>query len=130
MINRDKLVSVIGLGYIGLPTAALLASKGYSVNGTDTNNSVVKTINQGDIHIVEPDLDLFVRKAVANGKLKAFSHVQPSDVYIICVPTPFHQKNDIPTPNVDYIVSAVDSICSHLKKGDRGQWSHAVCHSS
>ena len=70
MISRDKSITVIGLGYIGLPTAALLASKGYIVNGTDINKSTVDTINMGKIHIVEPDLDIYVKSAVTNNKLK------------------------------------------------------------
>jgi len=69
---KKKKISVIGLGYIGLPTAALLASNGYKVVGVDVNSHAVETINQGKIHIVEPDLDAFVRSAVSNGMLEAF----------------------------------------------------------
>jgi UDP-N-acetyl-D-mannosaminuronic acid dehydrogenase len=72
MQNYNKTVCVIGLGYIGLPTAALLACKGYSVNGVDINSNTVDTINGGGIHIVEPDLDRYVKKAVGSGALKAF----------------------------------------------------------
>jgi len=118
MIDREKRITVIGLGYIGLPTAALLASNGYSVNGMDINDHAVNTINEGKIHIVEPDLDLFVRSSVASGKLKAHTDVKAGDIYIICVPTPFHDKYEIPTPNIDYVLEAVESICPHLKKGD------------
>ncbi len=118
MLDRYKKISVIGLGYIGLPTAALLASKGYIVSGMDVNENVVKTINKGKIHIVEPDLDAYVRSSVANKKLKAFKEVQPGDVYIICVPTPFHDNAETPTPNVDYIREAVDNIAPHIKDQD------------
>ena len=118
MIDRRKRITVIGLGYIGLPTAALLASNGYSVNGMDINDHAVNTINEGKIHIVEPDLDLFVRSSVASGKLKAHTNVIAGDVYIICVPTPFHENYEIPTPNIDYVLEAIESICPHLKKGD------------
>ena len=118
MRDRYKKISVIGLGYIGLPTSALLASKGYTVNGTDTNEKVVETINKGEIHIVEPDLDAYVRSAVANKKLKAHLEVQPGDVYIICVPTPFHDNAEIPTPNVDYIRAATVNIAPHIKDQD------------
>ncbi len=118
MIDRYKRISVIGLGYIGLPTAALLASKGYIVNGIDVNEDVVKTINKGEIHIVEPDLDAYVRSAVVNKKLKAYKQVQPGDVYIICVPTPFHDNAGIPSPNIDYIKAAAESIASHIKDQD------------
>ena len=118
MVDREKSVSVIGLGYIGLPTAALLASKGYMVKGTDINEHAVETINKGEIHIVEPDLDAYVRSAVANGKLKAYSEVQAGDIYIICVPTPFHADSERPKPNVDYVREAVQSISPHVKGGD------------
>ena len=118
MLDRYKKISVIGLGYIGLPTAALLASKGYIVNGMDVNENAVETINKGEIHIVEPDLDAYVRSAVANKKLKVYLEVQPGDVYIICVPTPFHDTAEIPTPNVDYIRAAADSIAPHIKDQD------------
>lgn len=115
---KTKKVSVIGLGYIGLPTAALLASNGYSVVGVDISEDVVKTINQGNIHIVEPDLDVFVRSAVVAGRLQAFTKPQPGDVYIICVPTPFHEVGALPQPNIDYVVAATRSIAPFVKAGD------------
>ena len=118
MIDREKSISVIGLGYIGLPTAALLASNGFTVKGMDISNHAVETINKGKIHIVEPDLDAYVRSGVANGRLKAYSEVQPGDVYIICVPTPFHTDSKIPTPNINYVMAAVESITPHVKNGD------------
>jgi UDP-N-acetyl-D-mannosaminuronic acid dehydrogenase len=113
-----KTVCVVGLGYIGLPTAALLASQGYTVLGVDLNEEVVKTINQGNIHIVEPDLDAYVRSAVVARKLKAFVEPQPADIYIICVPTPFHEGGPIPQPNIDYVLSAIKSIARLVKAGD------------
>ena len=113
-----KRVSVIGLGYIGLPTAALLASEGYAVQGADINRHVVDTINRGLIHIVEPDLDAFVRSAVSAGRLRAFTEPQAADIYMICVPTPFHQGGAIPLPNVDYVLAATRSIALLLKPGD------------
>ena len=118
MVSRNKSVSVIGLGYIGLPTAALLASKGYMVNGTDINKSAVETINQGEVHIVEPDLDAYVRSAVTNNKLKAHLEVQTADIYMICVPTPFHDDLEIPTPNTDYVRLAAENISRVVKNGD------------
>ena len=118
MVDRKKSVSVIGLGYIGLPTAALLASKGYMVKGMDISEHAVETINKGEIHIKEPDLDAYVRSAVANGKLKTYSEVQAGDIYIICVPTPFHTDSEIPKPNVDYVREAAKSISPHVKGGD------------
>ena len=115
---NKKTVSVVGLGYIGLPTAALLASNGYQVVGVDLNTHAVETINQGRIHIIEPDLDAFVRSAVSAGRLKAFTTAQAGDVYIICVPTPFHEGEGIPQPNIDYVLAATRSIAGYVKPGD------------
>jgi UDP-N-acetyl-D-mannosaminuronic acid dehydrogenase len=111
-------VCVVGLGYIGLPTAALLASNGYQVVGVDRNTRAVDTINQGHIHIVEPDLDAYVRSAVAAGKLKAYTTPQQADIYMICVPTPFHEGMGIPQPNIDYVMAATHSITHLIKPGD------------
>ena len=108
----------MGLGYIGLPTAALLASNGYQVVGVDVSAHAVKTINQGLIHIVEPDLDAYVRSAVTAGRLTAFTCPQAGDIYMICVPTPFHGGKSIPEPNIDFVLSATRSIAVHVKAGD------------
>jgi len=114
-----KNICVIGLGYIGLPTASLLANRDYNVWGVDVVESVVETINKGEIHIVEPDLDTFVRSAVNSGKLKASLKPKESDVFIIAVPTPFHKSGyDIPTPNIDYVISATKSIAPFVKEGN------------
>jgi len=114
-MNQTKKICVIGLGYIGLPTAALLANRGYSVHGVDVVPSTVDTINQGKIHIVEPDLDTFVRAAVNSGNLKASLTPDIADVFIIAVPTPFHEGY---VPNVDYVVSATKAIAPFVKEGD------------
>lgn len=116
-MQKNK-VCVVGLGYIGLPTAALLASNGFNVVGVDLNTHAVETINQGRIHIVEPDLDAFVRSAVAAKRLTAFTTPQPGDVYMICVPTPFHEGEGIPQPNIDYVLAATHSIAGFVKPGD------------
>ncbi|MDQ1341024.1 MAG: UDP-N-acetyl-D-mannosaminuronic acid dehydrogenase [Campylobacterota bacterium] len=108
-------ICVIGLGYIGLPTSALLANRGYDVHGVDVVQSVVDTINQGKIHIVEPELDTFVKAAVNSGKLKASLKPDISDVFIIAVPTPFH---DGFVPNIDYVVSATKAIAPYVKDGN------------
>ena len=115
---KNKLITVIGLGYIGLPTAALLASQGYTVMGTDISQHAVETINQGKIHILEPDLDVFVRSAVTTGRLKASTSPQAADVYIICVPTPFHEGCTPLQPNIDYVLAATYSIVPLVKPGD------------
>ncbi|MDQ1245092.1 MAG: UDP-N-acetyl-D-mannosaminuronic acid dehydrogenase [Campylobacterota bacterium] len=108
-------ICVIGLGYIGLPTSALLANRGYDVHGVDVVQSVVDTINKGKIHIVEPELDTFVKAAVNSGKLKASLKPDISDVFIIAVPTPFH---DGFVPNIDYVVSATKAIAPYVKDGN------------
>src|SRR5690554_2525062 len=90
-----KGVSTVGLGYIGLPTSALIASRGIPVAGVDVNAKVVETINKGEIHIVEPDLQVYVAEAVKKGLLKASEEVQPADVYLIVVPTPFLSNHEI-----------------------------------
>ena len=101
MSMPTKTVCVIGLGYIGLPTAALLAGKGYQVIGVDVNPKTVETINKGQIHIVEPDLDAFVRSAVSSGKLKAQTEPANADIFMVCVPTPLTEKIDgIPQPTL------------------------------
>jgi UDP-N-acetyl-D-mannosaminuronic acid dehydrogenase len=111
----DKSVSVIGLGYIGLPTAAVLASRGYHVRGIDISPAVVETINRGGTHIVEPELDLLVRAAVETGRLTATREPQPCDVFMICVPTPL--RRDL-TPDIDAVEAAARSICPVLAPGN------------
>jgi len=108
-------VCIIGLGYIGLPTAALLANRGYSIHGVDIIQDTVDTINRGEIHIVEPELDTFVRAAVNSGNLKADTLPTEADIFIIAVPTPFH---DGYVPNVDYIISAVEAIIPYVQSGN------------
>ncbi|MDY0402785.1 UDP-N-acetyl-D-mannosamine dehydrogenase [Sulfurovum sp.] len=108
-------VCVVGLGYIGLPTAALLANRSYQVHGVDVVQSTVDTINRGEIHIVEPELDTFVRSAVNSGKLVADTKPVEADIFIIAVPTPFHEGY---VPNIDYVVSATKSIAPYIKEGD------------
>ena len=115
---KNKTICVVGLGYIGLPTAALLASTGYQVIGVDVSTHAVEIINQGLIHIVEPDLDAYVRSAVTAGRLKAFTSPQSGDIYMICVPTPFHEGGGIPQPNIEFVLAATRSIVSYVKAGD------------
>jgi len=110
-----KKICVVGLGYIGLPTAALLANKGYDVHGVDVVQSTVDTINRGEIHIVEPELDTFVQAAVKSEKLKATRVPVEADIFIIAVPTPFHKGF---VPNIDYVVSATKAIAPFLNEGN------------
>jgi UDP-N-acetyl-D-mannosaminuronic acid dehydrogenase len=115
---KNKLISIVGLGYIGLPTAALLASKGYTVVGTDINQHAVDTINQGKVHLVEPKLEAYVQSAVTAGRLKASTVPQAGDIYIICVPTPFHEGGLIPQPNTDFVLAAARNLAPLIKPGD------------
>ncbi|AKT92185.1 UDP-N-acetyl-D-mannosamine dehydrogenase [Campylobacter gracilis] len=107
-----KKVCILGLGYIGLPTAALLANRGYKIHGVDVVQSVVDTINEGKIHIVEQGLGELVKKSVESGNLKADVKPDFADVFIIAVPTPFR---DGYVPNIDYVISAAKSIIPYVK---------------
>jgi UDP-N-acetyl-D-mannosaminuronic acid dehydrogenase len=110
-----KKICVIGLGYIGLPTASLLGTKGYEVHGVDVSPKVVETINKGGIHIVEPDLDILVKSAVQAGNLSAALEPTEADIFIIAVPTPF---TDGKKPDLTYVEKATQSICSYVKPGN------------
>lgn len=112
---QKKKICIIGLGYIGLPTAALLANKGYIVHGVDIVQSVIDTINCGKIHIAEPDLQQFVENAVKSGKLFADNKPTFADVFIIAVPTPFREGY---IPNIDYVIKAAESISPYVKEGN------------
>ena len=109
------IVSVIGLGYIGLPTAAVLASKGVKVVGVDINQHAVDTINKGKIHIIEPELDVLVHEAVQNNYLTAVIEPEKSDVFMVAVPTPFRGNYE---PDLSYIKQAAKSIATVLEKGN------------
>ena len=113
-----KTICVIGLGYIGLPTAALIANKGYSVVGVDINKKIVSNLNEGKVNTVETNLGAFVKSAISKGRLKVFNKIQLSDVYMICVPTPTDNNSDIPQPNIEHVLSAAVSIAPFIKSGD------------
>lgn len=114
-MNPLKKICVLGLGYIGLPTAALLANRGYDIHGVDINQNTVDIINRGEIHIVEPELDTFVKSAVNSGRLKADTRPSAADVFIIAVPTPFHEGY---VPNIDYVLAATRAIVPYVKAGN------------
>jgi UDP-N-acetyl-D-mannosaminuronic acid dehydrogenase len=119
MKKKFEKVCVVGLGYIGLPTAALLANSGYQVHGVDIDQKTIDIINSGKIHIIEVGLDAFVHSAVQSGHLKADIKPGPADVFIIAVPTPFFKNDsDIPTPNIDYVISATKAIVPYLQEGN------------
>lgn len=108
-------ISVIGLGYIGLPTAAMFASRKKKVIGVDVNQNAVDTINRGEIHIVEPDLDTIVHATVTEGFLKASIVPEKADAFLIAVPTPFKENHE---PDLSYIESACKAIAPVLEKGN------------
>jgi len=110
-----KKISVIGLGYIGLPTAAVIAAQGVRVIGVDVNQIAVDTINQGKIHIVEPDLDALVHEVVRKGLLKAVTKPEPADAFLIAVPTPFKDNHE---PDLSYVKAAALAIAPVLSKGN------------
>lgn len=108
-------VCVLGLGYIGLPTAAIIARSGCRVLGVDVSEHVVSTIAEGRIHIEEVDLDGLVQGVVARGMLRTSLQVEPSDVFVIAVPTPFDENH---APDISYVLQAASSIAAVLKAGD------------
>ena len=108
-------VVTIGLGYIGLPTSALIASHGTKVLGVDVNEKVVDVINRGQIHIVEPSLDIAVEEAVKKGYLKAATTPVKADTYLIVVPTPFKGNHE---PDISFVEAATKGVIPLLQKGD------------
>lgn len=115
MASFDKTICVVGLGYIGLPTASLLGTKGYQVYGVDTSAHVVDTINQGKIHIVEPDLDILVKSAVQAGNLSAGLQPKEADIFVIAVPTPFKGDHE---PDLSYVENATRMIAPYVRPGN------------
>lgn len=117
MVKKDRNIKavMVGLGYIGLPTAALMASRGIKVHGVDINQKAVDTINRGEIHIVEPDLDGLVRHVVKEGYLVADTKATAADVFLIAVPTPF--KGDH-IPDISYVETATRNLCPFLEEGN------------
>ena len=112
---RMRKLGVIGLGYIGLPTAALFASRGFEVVGIDVDAEVVETVNRGGVHIVEPGLDIAVRSAVASGLLRTSTKPEPCDAFIIAVPTPFRDGH---VPDLRFIDAATQSLAPVLREGN------------
>jgi len=108
-------VCFIGLGYVGLPTAALIASKGVEVHGVDINQHAIDTINSGQTHIEEADLQEIISKTISNGKLKADTKPEKADIFVIAVPTPFNTDK---TPDLSYVLKAGENIAEFLEKGN------------
>jgi UDP-N-acetyl-D-mannosaminuronic acid dehydrogenase len=108
-------VSVVGLGYVGLPTAAVMANRGLTVIGVDANPQTVERINRGEAHIVEPDLDILVRSATTSGNLRAVNAPEPANAFIVAVPTPFKGNHE---PDLAFVESAARSIAPVLEAGN------------
>lgn len=116
-MSQDTLpsVCVMGLGYIGLPTASTLATKGFTVHGVDVNQVVVEHLNQGQVLIYEPSLDIVVKSAVNSGNLRASTVPEPADVFVIAVPTPFKDGKE---PDLSFVENAAATIAAHLQPGN------------
>lgn len=112
---ETKKIVVMGLGYIGLPTASLLATKGHQVLGVDINSQAVATISKGEIHIIEPGLDILVKSAVLSGNLRASLAPEEAEVFIIAVPTPFKDDH---VPDISYVEAATRTIAPFLVEGN------------
>ncbi|MCB2262647.1 MAG: UDP-N-acetyl-D-mannosamine dehydrogenase [Candidatus Thiosymbion ectosymbiont of Robbea hypermnestra] len=112
---QGRRICVVGLGYIGLPTAAFLVDKGFKVRGVDVDPAVVEIVNAGRIHIHEPDLDCLVKSAVRSGRLEAALQPAPADIFILAVPTPFKDGYE---PDLAYVESATQAIAPHLAPGN------------
>lgn len=119
MQKKFQKIVVMGLGYIGLPTASMLATKGHQVLGVDISEDVVATINSGNIHIVEPDLDILVRSAVNSGRLKASLTPEEAETFILAVPTPFKVTDKNPkTPDISYVEAATLVLLPFLRENN------------
>ena len=115
MGNDFRKISIIGLGYIGLPTATMFAGNGLEVIGVDINKKIVDKVNKGEVHIIEPDLEEKVADAVRNKKLRASTSVEESDAFVIAVPTPFKENHK---PDVSFVEAAARSIAPSLRRGN------------
>lgn len=105
-------ICVVGLGYVGLPTASLLASKGFDVHGVDVSQDIIKTLRHGKVHIVEPELDILVKSAVNSGQLHVDLEPEEADVFILAVPTPFKENF---VPDISYIEAATQKIAPYIQ---------------
>jgi UDP-N-acetyl-D-mannosaminuronic acid dehydrogenase len=113
-VDSFSRIAVIGLGYIGLPTAAVFAAKGIEVIGVDVNRYVVDTVNQGRPHFGEPNLDALVRRVVESGKLRATTSPEPADAFIIAVPTPLSGHGQDAVPDISYVEAAAQALAPVL----------------
>ncbi|MBI5554285.1 MAG: nucleotide sugar dehydrogenase, partial [Elusimicrobia bacterium] len=116
MAEREfEKICVLGLGYIGLPTALVLAGRGYKIVGVDINENVVNLLKEGKVHIVEPDLEALMKSALKRKKLMVKNKVEPADIFFICVPTPVNEEH---APGLKHVFEATESIAPYLRKGN------------
>jgi len=115
MKTKNQKVTVIGLGYIGLPSAAILAKNGFEVVGMDINKDVIRTLEKGEVHIIEPNLDVLIREVVGDNLLSLSSSLKESDVFLIAVPTPLKESKK---PDLTYVESVAESLSDVIKSGD------------
>src|SRR3989338_4877918 len=116
---KPKTICVVGLGYIGLPTACMFATHGFQVHGVDINPRVINTLKEGLVHIEEPGLATVVKAAVSSKNLVVDGRPARADVFIIAVPTPYHHAaGEIPLADMSYVKSAVESVLPFLEKGN------------
>lgn len=113
-----KKITVVGLGYIGLPTAIVLAKAGHKVQGFDLNKKVIETLNEGRIHIVENNLQEAYTAVLESGNFRAYSEMPEAEVYIICVPTPFSKEHDEKVADLSYVKGASELVAKVIKEGD------------
>jgi len=115
--NKTAKITIVGMGYIGLPTSIAFAQAGFNVNGYDVNEEVISTLKSGKIHIKEPDLQQVFEKVLNSGKLKPTNKLEKSDVFIICVPTPFIKKENKKLSDISYVESASKAVAPFVEKG-------------
>lgn len=116
--NKTTVITIIGMGYIGLPTATMFASAGFKVYGYDVNESVINTLRKGEIHIVEPELKELFKNVLESDHLVPTTEIHESDVYIICVPTPFKEDRNEKLVDLSFVEEASKAVAKVLKKGD------------
>lgn len=114
--NKTAKITIVGMGYIGLPTSIAFAQAGFSVNGYDVNEEVINTLENGKIHIKEPDLQQAFEKVLNSGKLKPTNKLEKSDVFIICVPTPFIKRDNKKLSDISYVESASKAVAPFVGK--------------
>jgi len=116
--SKNLRITVLGLGYIGLPTALTFADAGFTVYGFDVNPKVIESLSNGEAHVIEPELGELLQKTLASGKFIPVNTIPESDVFIVCVPTPFIESIEEKKADLSYVESAGKIIAQHIRKGN------------